>query len=159
MKIRQGFVSNSSSTSFLVAWDKRVTKLADVRKHIPNYREAKLLWGWMKEQEGLLLCAPPKAECGVCKERFRCYTGGGKVTELARLISTGGWEKDIEQEEENNLNVWELEKATRFFEANKGRVAYIFRIADYGEGASSDTEANMRNGEVFDGAVPYEAWL
>ena len=155
MKIRPGFVSNSSSTSFLVAWDKRVTKLADVKKYIPNHAQSMMILRWMKAQDGLLLCAPPQPECKTCKERFRCYTGGGKVEELARLISTCGWFND---EDEREITEDDVERAQRFFGENKGRVAYIFRIADFGDGADSEAEANMRRGEVFDGIIPYDAW-
>jgi len=157
MKVREGFVSNSSSTSFLVAWDKRVTKLADVKKYIDDPEQARLLFSWMKEQGGLYLCTPPKPECEDCKERFRCYTGGGKVEELAKLIRGGGGAYEDDDYDEENRS-WSIEKAIEFFDENKGRVAYCFRIADFGEGAESEAEANMRHGEVFDGVIPYDAW-
>jgi len=157
MKIRKGFVSNSSSTCFLVAWDKKVEKLADVRKYIPNYRQARLLYRWMREQEGIYLCVPPKPECENCKERFRCYTGGGVVEKLAELIATNGYDDfDLEGEE---IDDYDIERARNFIKENEGRVAYVFRIADFGEGAESEAEASMRSGEVFDGVVPYDAWI
>ena len=109
----------------------------------------------MKEQGGLYLCTPPKTECKTCKERFRCYTGGGKVDELAKLIRGGGGAYEDDEPDDEG---WSKEKAIEFFEENKGRVAYCFRIADFGEGANSEAEANMRRGEVFDGVIPYDAW-
>jgi len=157
MKIRRGFVSNSSSTSFLVAWDKRVEKLADVKKFVPNHEQARLLYRWMKDQKGVYLCTPPKPECNNCKERFRCYTGGGVVEELARLIATNGYFGYSEEEEE--IDDYDIERAKSFLKENEGRVAYIFRIADFGEGADTEAEASMRSGDVFDGVIPYDAWL
>lgn len=134
-----------------------MTKLADVRKYVPNLEQARLLFSWMKEQRGLLLCAPPQPKCETCEERFECYTGGGKIEELVRLISTDGWfDEDSEEEEEVGTAI--IEQAQMFFEKNKGRVAYIFRIADWGGGARSEAESSMRRGEVFDGVVPYDAW-
>jgi len=156
MKIRKGFVSNSSSTSFLVAWDKKVEKLADVKKFIPNNEQAKILYKLMKGQEGVYLCVPPKSECKNCKKRFRCYTGGGVVEELAKLIATDGW--DI-PEDEIEVDEYDIELARDFIEENDGKVAYVFRIADFGEGAKTEAEASMRSGDVFEGRVPYRGWL
>ncbi len=148
MRIRNGFVSNSSSTSFLVAWDKRPERLADVQKFIGNRDQAKLLLEWMKEQKGLYLCVPPHTNCAECKERFRCYTGGGALEELARLIRSGGWRSDdMEEYEDDEYTTWSLELAEKFLKANKGMVAYCFRIADWGEGCSCQTEADMRKGK------------
>ncbi len=161
MKIRNGFVSNSSSSSFLVAWDKRPQKLADVLKYVPNRNEAKVLFGWMKQQDGLVLCAPPQEKCETCTERFRCYTGNGTVEELARMIFTGGYEWDSEMDEmwysEDN-DGWAMEKAIEFFNKNKGMVAYCFRIADFGEGCDNETEANMRKGAWCEDVPAVEAW-
>ncbi len=156
MKIREGFVSNSSSTSFLVAWDKRVEKITDVSKYIKNPAQARMLFDWMREQGGLYMCAPPKTECKTCKERFRCYTGDGKLDELAKLIGGGGYGDDLDDEEYEEES-WSMGKAIEFFKKNKGRVAYCFRIGDGGEGAS-EVESGMRCGDVFDGVIPYDAW-
>ncbi len=158
MKIRSGFVSNSSSSSFLVAWDKRPEKLADVYKVIGMKEQAKLLYKWMKSQEGLFLCAPPQDNCGTCKERFRCFTGAGKISDLARLIRGGGWrDSDIEDYEDDEYNSWAIEMAQRFFDANKGKVAYCFRIGDFGEGCENEHEAEMRKGAWL-GDIPCEVW-
>jgi len=157
MKIRSGFVSNSSSASFLIVLDKRPTLPIELMSKGASLEEAELLLTWMKRQKGILLCNPPQPECDSCKERFKCFTGNGKRSELARLIRTGGWRYDDETEADAYKwdYEWEwdseymekcIERAERLLVNFPGKVVYCFRIGDYGEGCSGDVEAEMRDG-------------
>jgi hypothetical protein len=160
MKIRNGFVSNSSSSSFLVAWDKEVTKLSDVTKFVKNRKEAEFLYDYMKDTGGVMICYPPTENCPECPNRFKCYTGR-PTDDLLLLIIGGGYREMLTDYSEDEIDEMKTEPffvdlAAKFARQHKGKVAYCFRIHDGGEGGEPP-ESNMRSGEWCRN-IPHEAW-
>lgn len=144
MKIRHSFVSNSSSSSFIVAFDKPIKTLKDVLEVVPNPQEARRILTQIKEQEPHVMCSPPQPECASCELRFRCFTGGrsGVIEALHRWNSGDGYDEEDEEEGYDifdsyysNLIAWAV--------SNKGKVAYFLNFADSGEGGD-DIDSQMR---------------
>ncbi len=143
MKTRVGFVSNSSSSSFIVAFDKQIKTLKDVLEVVPNRAEAKKILTQIQEQQPHVMCYPPQPECASCELRFRCFTGrrSGVIEALNRWNSYA-----VDEEEEGEYDdMFDsyyssiIEWAHRY----KGKVAYFLSFADSGEGGD-DIDAQMR---------------
>lgn len=71
MKIKQAFVTNSSSTSFIVAWDKKLTPddLDYVNSKVMNIEKAKIVLRNSLDQEPILLTEEIKPKCLACAIR------------------------------------------------------------------------------------------
>ncbi len=142
MKIRHSFVSNSSSSSFIVAFDKQIKTLKDVLEVVPNRAEAKKILTQLKEQEPHVMCSPPQAECPACELRFTCFTGrrSGVIEAFNRWSSYA-----VDEEEDEDYDPFDsyyssiIEWAQRY----KGKVAYFLSFADSGEGGD-DLDSQMR---------------
>lgn len=155
MKIRSGFVSNSSSSSFLVAWDKPVQSLADVTKYIEDKRFAKRIYQQIKEQKGVALCLPPKDNCDTCERRFTCFTHRGQHRIFYAMMKWHGYEDD-EIAEGDCYGDDFSQKILDFTEQNNGRVAYFLRFADFGEGGDKiGTDMRHCDYDILE-KLPYE---
>jgi len=144
MKIRAGFVSNSSSSSFLVTWDKRVTCLADVEDFISPPSSAKRIYEMINEQKGVLLCSPPQERCELCKHRFECYTNRGLLESVLRLIYS---DCDDMEELMEGVDSMYAKNVEDFIENNRDKIMYCFSICDSGD--EIETEMRARGTALF----------
>ncbi len=143
MKIRYSFVSNSSSSSFIVAFDKPIKTLKDVLEVVPNRAEAKKILTQIKEQEPHVMCSPPQPECASCELRFRCFTG--RRSGVIEALNRWNGSDDEYEEDDEEYDMFDsyytsiIEWAYRY----KGKVAYFLSFADSG-GGGDDLDAEMR---------------
>lgn len=143
MKIREGFVSNSSSSSFVVAVDKPINTIEDVKKYIINPKYAEIFFGGILHQEGVYICSI-KEDCETCRNRFRCFTGSSAKL-LEALLDF--WEENNEENREHYRDYYGT-KFSLFENDNHGKVAYFITLSDQG----SKTETSMLDNveEVFE---------
>src|SRR4030042_3606623 len=156
MKIKQDFVTNSSSSSFIVAFDKPVERLEEIKDKIMFIEKAERVFEDIKEQKPLRIVK----DCPPCLKKITNEVASGyfdgyefDYDSLRRLDR-----KDFETEKEY-IHTWrklysECEKknkekakkiATEFIEKNEGKVAYFFSYSDN----DSDFESEMEHGDTF----------
>ncbi len=140
MKIRTGFVSNSSSSSFLIALDKPVKKVEDVYRYIENKKYARRVFKMLENQGGRKICSPPKDKCEVCSDRFVCFTQTRRI--YAQLIADYYGYSSVE----SFCNACEdtVIRVENFVNVNEDKILYILRFADSGEGGN-EIESEMRS--------------
>lgn len=151
MKTRNGFISNSSSTSFIVAWDKPVKGLPDVTNLVEHVPYAKRILRQMRKQKGIVICTPPKDNCDQCRDRFLCYSHRGKVQVIQALRQWYGYEED-----DYDFGDEYSKLLLDFVEQNEGKVIYFLRFADGGEdGDALESEMRHCDYDILE-AVPHK---
>lgn len=138
MKVRSGFVSNSSSSSYIIAVDEPITDAKELMKYINDMSRiayAKRIFEKnIKHQTGVVLCEPPQPNCEECKNKFICFTGGNQ--DLLRYYLTYCLNTDINDEEINEADKFYGYKLRKFSIENKGKIAYVLIFPDMGEGGT-----------------------
>lgn len=156
LKTKSDFVTNSSSSSFIVAWDKIVETFDDVKKHLTCTDHAKIVLGDILNQEPLVL-----------KEGNFDFDLDpvlkGITNRIVVELKTGTFPEDISWREYDHLvksglttqqaskivKKERMEKAEQiainFIKNNIGRVIYFFTYADEDGEISSD----MEHGDIF----------
>jgi len=133
MKVRRGFVSNSSSSSYVIAVDEPINTVGDLTKYIPPVNYAERVFNRNFPQTGIILCKPPQPECTSCKLKFSCYTDGNPDLIKSYLFwRCGDWDIN-EQREEEIISRDFGDCFNSFYEENKGKLAYFIRLPDMGE--------------------------
>lgn len=163
MKIKIDFVTNSSSSSFIVAWPKPVKTMDDVLKYIPEYTKAKVVY------EDAIKYASPKP--------LKIEKNKKVVELLMRLLSEGYWgqasihyssdiyeqvarregvtEKEIMENPQWSAIVWDeqkkktdiagKEKAHNFIRQTNGYYLYVFQYGD----EDGEFYSEMEHGGTF----------
>lgn len=165
MKIKTDFVTNSSSTSFIVAWDKEIQQLCDIEKYISNKKHALLLWQMAQRQK------PYKLQQG--NFDFDMNSVLKNITRKLMLIFESGYfdgflnpaEAVYDYQDKHKCSFRDAVKESvqamadmkkentrmaeviirRFIEENKGRVLYIFELSD----EDGEVYSQMEHGNIF----------
>ena len=171
MRIKTDFVTNSSSSAFLVAWPTKIKKLEDVLQYIPEKAKAKQVFDDSKNFTPMLMDSNDKKILRVISEEMT----HGYMDEIESQLSVGGssWdgygnfkekfmvrhritEKDLKEDHYTVNLIWEeydnyrlvlAEKlAIKFCEENEGRFLYVYEYGD--EDGSFFSE--MEHGGTFE---------
>lgn len=155
MKIRNGFVSNSSSSSFIVALPKEPKNIADIKLMFGNnnkYKWNKRLLSKIKAAEGFTYCEREDTKCAKCRKRFKCLTNK-QLTLWGYFLKARGYsDEEIRINEEEKT----VDKAMiDFMNCNIEATFYAISFCDGGEGGDDlDSEMRMNYGTILS-KVPY----
>jgi len=157
VKVKQDFVTNSSSSSFIVAFDKPVESLDEIKDKIMFIEKAQRVFNDVQEQKPLKLVR----DCPPCLKRVTeeiasgFFEGYESCWDDRKVIK----EKDFPSkkayldafnkiyDECDKINKRKAEKiASNFIEKNEGKVAYFFSYAD----ENGRFESEMEHGDTFD---------
>lgn len=170
MRIKTGFVTNSSSSSFMVAWPNKIVKLEDILKYIPQKDKAKQVFDDSKRFDPILMNPNDKKIIHVISEEMT----NGYMDEIESQLNVGGssWdgygnfkdnfmvrhritEDDLKEDYYTGNLIWEeydnyrlilaQELAVKFCKENEGRFLYVYEYGD--EDGSFFSE--MEHGETF----------
>ena len=144
MKLKPTFITNSSSSNFIVAWPYKIKKIEDVLPFIPNYQKAQIVFYDSIEQSGkkiklskkLIKEMVEKLKGGIIdfdhlnhEERKDAFLKRNNITDKEyRKNSTWQtlfWDENVRKKVERYK-----EKAVAFIKANEGSYYYIYRYAD-----------------------------
>ena len=156
MRIKNDFVTNSSSSSFVVAFEKPVKSLDEIKDKIMFIEKAKAVFVDIQKQKPLRIiknCPPclKKITGEIASGFFEGYEWDSpKLNNLKRgdfktekeYFATQGKIYD-ELSEKNRQKAEKI--ATNFIKENKGKVAYIFSYSDN----DGEFESEMEHGDTF----------
>ena len=147
MKIKFGFVTNSSSSSFIVAWDKEVKTFEDVKKRMSfaTTKQIETVFDDIQNQEPLILIS------GNFDFDFNSVLK--RITnEVSNIVESGyfpGRDNTRTQESWDLLDkrnsTAALELTNQFIKEAKGKVIYQFRFSD----EDGDFWSDMEHGNLF----------
>jgi len=134
MKIRNGFVSNSSSSSYVIVVDEPILTVKDLEKYVMTKLYAKRIFDEnLKNQKGTIICEPHTQMCDECKQKFVCFTNAG----YGLAINYALWVGDSVEYVDFYANYKDYDKTLmQFASENKGRLAYFIRLRDSGDGGT-----------------------
>jgi len=139
MKLRNSFVSNSSSCSYIIAVDKYIRTVDDVLDYVSNRSllYAIRIFQYVEGQKGVAICKSPSPNCGDCQKKFICFTntfgyGHCVVTEFIEWAFPN-YNSDL---------YWAYEyfgdRIENFCTENEGKIAYFISIPERGDGYIDD---------------------
>jgi len=147
MKIKFGFVTNSSSSSFIVAWDKEVKTFEDVKKYMSfaTTEQIQAIFNDIQNQEPLILI-PGNFDFDFNDVLKRI------TNEVSNIVESGyfpGRDNTRTQESWDLLDkrnsTAALELTNQFIKEAKGKVIYQFRFSD----EDGDFWSDMEHGNLF----------
>lgn len=153
MKVKQDFVTNSSSSSFIVAFDKPVESLDEIKGKIMFIEKAEAVFKDIQDQKPLRIIK----DCPPCLERISEEVGAGYFEGYNMdypRINRSDFATEQEYFKANRKAFDEHDKinkkkakqiAEKFIEQNEGKVAYFFSYSD------NDGEfwSEMEHGDTF----------
>ena len=136
---RKGFVSNSSSSSYIIVVDEEIRTVEELMRYVKNYDYAIRVFNRnficddrRGKQDGVVICSSTDtSSCEDCHYRFKCYTNKGNnlVTACLRWL----YGDDYTKEDEEDLERFCGEMLKTFNIMFQGKIAYFIRLPDSGE--------------------------
>jgi len=142
MKIRVGFVSNSSSSNFLVAWPDKIKTFEDVKNYLDYTEHANIILDDALTQEPIQLVLEDWIIEDMINE-MRCYFDILVNPNYQDSIIVDFTEYSNDREEYTKRYEYSIrELAEKFIEENLGKYLYTFNISDDDGNIYSDMEHN-----------------
>jgi hypothetical protein len=145
MKIRKGYVSNSSSSSFLVAFPKYPKSVDDVHEILFGKNQGLYELKWPTKDIAKIVFDDIKRQVpnNINLAKSKVYNAVYDRLNEFRI----GEKYNIDWQEYKACNNNEIDK---FMDENKGSYCFVFTYAD----EDGDLGADMEHGSLFDG-LPY----
>ena len=149
MKTKLGFITNSSSSSFIVAWDKKVEKIEDVKKYMTFAlkRQIEVIFDEIQNQEPLVI-KPNNFDFdfdnvlgGITDKIFGIINSGSFPGIKNPSLNTNREEWDLIDKENEKIA---LKLTKQFLTEAQGKVIYYFHYSD-----DTDFWGEMEHGDLF----------